>query len=220
MAPSIVDSLENFKLAKDNNFILTRFIFEISKKFKKAGIDESFSYTYQMGETKKEVIKNIDEIIEYMPSLLEKDKEIKFIVVGDGPYRKKLEKKVNKLNIENNVIFTGEIDSNDVYKYYQLGNVFVCASTSESQGLTYIEALASRMPMVCKKDDCLIGVIEQNKNGYIFENKDEFIKGVLNILNDNSLEIKMKNESFKKSNNFNKVEFGLKIEKVYKTILK
>lgn len=46
------------------------------------------------------VEKNIDEILDYMPDLLEKDKEIKFIIVGDGPYRKNLKNKVKKLKLK------------------------------------------------------------------------------------------------------------------------
>ena len=163
--------------------------------------------------------KNIDEIIEFMPNLLQKDIEIKLIIVGDGPYKKKLEAKVHNLQIENNIIFTGMIAPNEVYKYYQLGNVFVCASTSETQGLTYIEALASRMPMVCKKDKCLDDIIENGVNGFIFENKNEFIEQVLKILNNRKLAEKMSNVSFEKSNNFSKEKFGIKMEKLYKKVI-
>lgn len=69
-----IQFLENFKMAKDNNFILTRFLLEIARKFKEAGINESFSYTYQMGEVKKEVIKDINEII-FWGNLSKEEKE-------------------------------------------------------------------------------------------------------------------------------------------------
>ena len=164
--------------------------------------------------------KNIDELIEYIPSLLQNDAEIKLIIVGDGPYRSTLEEKVHSLKLENNVIFTGMIAPNEVYKYYQLGNVFVCASTSETQGLTYIEALASRMPMVCKKDKCLDDVIENSVNGFIFENKDEFVEQILKVLNDKELAEKMSKVSFEKSNDFNKEEFGIKMEELYINVIK
>lgn len=72
-----IQFLENFKVPKDNNFILTRFLLEISKKFKEAGIDESFSYTYQIGETKREVVKDIDEIIFWGNLSKEEKEEIK-----------------------------------------------------------------------------------------------------------------------------------------------
>lgn len=184
---------------------------------KKLNLDDCNKYIVTV--CRLDVEKNIDEILDYMPDLLEKDKEIKFIIVGDGPYRKNLKNKVKKLKLNDNVIFTGMIKPNEVYKYYQLGNIFVCASTSESQGLTYIEALANRLPMVCKKDECLEDIIDNGINGFIFENKNEFIESIIKILNDKKLEEKMGKISFKKSNNFSKEEFGLKMERLYKKIL-
>ena len=71
-----VQLLENFKEPKDNNFILTRFLVDFSRKLKELGINESFCYTYEMGGSTKEVIKNIDEIL-YWGSLSKEEKEIK-----------------------------------------------------------------------------------------------------------------------------------------------
>lgn len=71
-----VQLLENFKEPKDNNFILTRFLVDFSHKLKEAGIKESFCYTYEVGGSTKEVIKDIDEIL-YWGSLTKGEKEIK-----------------------------------------------------------------------------------------------------------------------------------------------
>ena len=71
-----VQLLENFKEPKDNNFILTRFLVDFSRKLKELGINESFCYTYEMGGSTKEVIKDIDEIL-YWGSLSKEEKEIK-----------------------------------------------------------------------------------------------------------------------------------------------
>ncbi len=162
--------------------------------------------------------KNIDEILAYLPYLQKKEK-LKFVIVGDGPYRKKLEKKVAKIGLEKYVIFTGMIPADEVYKYYQLGDVFVCASTSETQGLTYVEALAAGLPLVCKKDDCLVGIIDNGINGYTFENEKEFTNSVRTILDNESLKKKMGKKSSEKSMAFSKEEFGAKIEQLYKLIL-
>ena len=163
--------------------------------------------------------KNIDEILSYMPDLLAKEPNVKLVLVGDGPYRAKLARMVERLNLQNNVIFTGAVAPDEVYKYYQLGEAFVCASTSETQGLTYIEAMASRLPLVCKKDECLNGVLD-HKNGFIFDNKDEFIHGVLAIFNDRKLAKKMGKVSFERSNQYGVEEFGKKIEKIYKKVVR
>ena len=163
--------------------------------------------------------KNIDELLEYMPDLLDKDPKIQFIIVGDGPHKKNLVKKVKKLNLEDNVFFTGMIKPNEVYKYYQLGDIFVSASTSESQGLTYIEALANSLPLVCREDECLKDVIKSGINGYTYDDKTEYIHYIIDILNDKKLKDSMKRESYKRSSNFSKETFGKEIEKLYKEVI-
>ncbi len=163
--------------------------------------------------------KNIDELIKYLPKLIKRDGAIKLIIVGEGPHKTKLTKEIRRLNLQNHVIFTGAIAQDQIYKYYQLGSIFVSASTSETQGLTYIEALASGMPLVCKKDKCLDNVIENGVNGFVFENEQEFVDSILSIFDNETLMKKMCKNSLKKSNNFSKEKFGLNIEKLYTGIL-
>lgn len=67
-----INLLENFKEAKDNNFIVARFILELALKLKEAGIDESFSYKFSSNGN--EMIKSLDEII-YWGSLNKEEKE-------------------------------------------------------------------------------------------------------------------------------------------------
>ena len=171
-----------------------------------------------IGRVAKE--KNLDEIIDYLPSLVKKDKNIVLIIGGDGPYKKTIEQKVKKLNLEKYVRFIGMIPPKNTYKYYQLGDLFVCASTSETQGITYIEALACGLPLVCRYDKCLDGVIETGVNGYMYNTKEEYIDDIFKILNKSSLHHKMKKAALESSNKFSKEKFGDDVEALYKKVLK
>lgn len=117
--------------------------------------------------------KNIDEIIKNMVNL--KGRKITLVIVGDGPYRVHLQELAKSLDLLQTVKFTGMVQPSDIPVYYRLGEVFVSASTSETQGLTYIEALASGTPLICRKDECLDGVLEEGENGYCFTNQQEFL---------------------------------------------
>ena len=55
-----------------------------------------------------------------------------------------------------------------------MGDLFVSASTSETQGLTYIEALAAGVPALCRADPCLAGVIREGENGWQYRDREEF----------------------------------------------
>ena len=54
------------------------------------------------------------------------------------------------------------------------GDLFVSASTSETQGLTYLEALRAGLPLLCRRDACLDGVAEQGVNGWQYTEEDDF----------------------------------------------
>lgn len=66
------------------------------------------------------------------------------------------------------------VPPNDIGKYYRAGDVFVSASQSETQGLTYIEAMASALPVLCKQDACLNAVIQQGHNGFHYTSPEQF----------------------------------------------
>ena len=163
--------------------------------------------------------KNLESLILYYKKAVETIKNLRLIIVGDGPERENLISLCKKLDLENKVIFTGMVDRDKVHNYYQLGDVFVSASNSETQGLTYVEAMANSLPLLCKYDVCLEGVVKQGENGYFFEDEESFIKN-LNILTDENLRIKMGDESLKLSTNYDKKQFGSALEKVYVKALK
>ena len=80
------------------------------------------------------------------------------------------------------MIFTGMISPEEVYQYYQAGDIFVSASTSETQGLTYVEALANGLPALCRKDECLNGVIENGRNGWQYTDSEDFLDKLHKLL--------------------------------------
>ena len=63
-----------------------------------------------------------------------------------------------------------------IEEYYLIGDVFVSASQSETQGLTYMEAMVSGLPLLCREDECLTDVIENGTNGYLYKDKEDFIE--------------------------------------------
>ena len=68
----------------------------------------------------------------------------------------------------------------EVASYYPAGDLFVSASTSETQGLTYAEALAAGLPLLCRRDQCLRAVVEEDKNGWQYRTEEEFLKDLKN----------------------------------------
>jgi len=201
---------------------LSRFQQEISLEGKqeimsKLQINKEDRIIAYVGRIAKE--KNISEILTLLPFVIKEFKNIKLLIVGGGPYLNSLEDQVEKQNIKDNVIFTGMINSEEVYKYYKMAEIFVTASTSETQGLTYIEALSSGCPVVCKYDPCIDGVIEQGKNGFSYKEKCEFIYYINKILRDTNLRNGMRREAILKASEYSRNIFADKVLDKYSCII-
>jgi len=161
--------------------------------------------------------KNLDEIIESFAVF--RDSNIKLLLVGDGPHRKSLEEKVSEMNLEKQVIFTGMVSPNNVRLYYELGDIFVCASNSETQGLTYIEALACGLPVICKADECLRDVIYPLKNGYIFHTQADFIAAVNTLFRNPTQYLRLSKYAKETAKRFSKEQFAHSIVELYQHVI-
>ncbi len=155
---------------------------ETRKRIRKQyGINKDDCLLIFLGRLAKE--KNIDELINFLDS--NQAPNIKLMITGDGPCKHKLIEECKSLKKSERIIFTGMIEPEHVADYYSAADIFVSASTSETQGLTYIEAMASGLPVLCRYDTCLDGVITNEKNGYLYRNKTDF-DAYLKLLSENS----------------------------------
>lgn len=121
-----------------------------------------------LGRLAKE--KNIAELIAAMPDI----PGAALLIVGDGPERPALEAQAEALGLAGRVIFAGMVPPAQVPRYYALADAFVSASTSEAQGLTYIEALAAGLPLLCRADPCVEALIRPGEGGWVYHSAREF----------------------------------------------
>lgn len=117
--------------------------------------------------------KSIDMVIKAFKIIKDRKLKAKFIIVGEGPDHKMLLKFVKDLGLEEYICFTGLKASDKVPAYYHSADAFISASTTETQGLTYIEALASGLGIFAREDEVLKDLVIENKTGYFFEDEKE-----------------------------------------------
>lgn len=120
--------------------------------------------------------KNYSELLCALRAVIDSGRHCMLILTGDGAYRKNLEEETDRLGLRPYVRFAGMIPAERIYEAYQLLDVFLSASISETQGLTYIEALANDLPVLARKDLALDGVVEDGANGYCYTTTDELVK--------------------------------------------
>lgn len=185
--------------------------------FSRLGIKNGDKIIAYIGRIGKE--KNISEVLALFHTTIGKIRTIKLLIVGDGPYLQNLKEEVHNNGLEENVIFTGMINPKEIYKYYKIAEVFVTASTSETQGLTYIEALSSGCPIVCKYDPCIDGLIKQGKNGFFYKEPCEFSHYIIKILQDRDLKNKLSEEAIRTSKKYSSDIFTCRVVETYNKIL-
>ena len=178
------------------------------------GLENKFRIIF-LGRLAKE--KNIDFLIRGMKLILKKEKDVVLIIAGYGPWEDYLKDYAEECGVSENVIFTGMQPHSRVPVFYGCANVFATASTTETQGLTCIEAMASGLPAIAKHDESIEGLIVDGVTGFIFNNEEEFAQCVLKIKNLNSEEYnKMSSNVLKMAQNYSIESFGGKMAEVYR----
>ena len=110
-----------------------------------------------------------------------RDESIRLLIVGSGPYLKELKKKVSSLWLERYVIFIGAVPHVEVPSYYAASDVLLSGSKSETQGLTIIEAMASRCLVLCRDDPSFYGAITEGETGFYFKDSESFASNLRRI---------------------------------------
>lgn len=223
----VAELMEKYGVKPDINVVptgidLSRFGVRDSIEQKNAlkeslGIPLEHQVILYLGRVSEE--KNIDEVMEYTDRYMDSRERVSFLVVGDGPYRATLEKNGKNMTHQKQMYFVGAKPWDEIMHYYQLADVFVSASTSETQGLTYIEALASGIPVVAKKDPCLDGVLLDGYNGYGFEDETTFFAAVDAVLA-NPKHVPYSQNAAQSVEKFSTEEFAAKIENIYYHVIK
>jgi glycosyltransferase involved in cell wall biosynthesis len=158
---------------------------------------DSFNTRWQLDPKDRVVIyvgrlseeKNIDLILKAASKIVRTTDYLKFMIVGDGPHRAKLEKLVEKYNISGEVIFTGYLKQEALSEVYSRASLFINASPLETQGLSVIEAMYFGCPVLSINSGAVAELFENTAIGFLFENSDELVERISHLI-DNETDIK------------------------------
>ncbi|MFH0922708.1 MAG: glycosyltransferase [Candidatus Micrarchaeota archaeon] len=146
----------------------------------------------------------------------------RFVIVGDGPARKELMRLAHSEGVIHKFIFTGLVSDAELPQYYAACDVFVTASTFETQGLALLEAMACGKPAVAADALALPEAVENGKNGFLFRPFSEAecagkISAVLNA--DKKTYARMARTSRKVAEKYSLFESTRKLVAVYEKLL-
>lgn len=216
------DALIHYGLTQKNIYIIPTGLeldrFDIRQKneelcqklIEKYDLKDKFVLTF-LGRIAQE--KSIDVIINALKEVVKINDQMKCLIVGGGPQFEELKSLVENDEISKYIIFTGPQSGDAVPAHYHISDIFISASLSETQGLTYIEAMASSIPVIARYDDQLEDVIEDQKNGFFFKDEKELPELILKVM-DMDL-TPMKEQALKKAKEYSGETFAKKVMDVY-----
>lgn len=219
---------EKYKVSRDVHIIPTGI--DVTRFYKENVDDKKVNYLKKellikpgdftilyVGRIAKE--KSIDFLINNLKEIIKKVPKAKMIIVGDGPDMKYLTELAYENKLSKYITFTGKVPWDKVPEYYQLADAFVTASTTETQGLTVIEAMAASKPVVAINDESFRTVITDGKDGILFETEKEYQDAILRIAKDKEFKDKLSKKARLTANGYSSLVYAKRVCSVYDLVL-
>ncbi|HWI14153.1 MAG TPA: glycosyltransferase family 4 protein, partial [Burkholderiales bacterium] len=109
--------------------------------------------------------KGLLALVEAMPRVIQTVGDVRFVIVGEGPLKGRMQQRIAELGIADRVDFLGwRFDVPDLMSQF---DVFALASLRESFGLVYLEAMACRCPVVAARVDGVPEVVSDGETGIL-----------------------------------------------------
>tara|TARA_B100000900_G_scaffold12846_1_gene10374 strand:- start:1762 stop:2883 length:1122 start_codon:yes stop_codon:yes gene_type:complete len=164
-------------------------------------------------------VKRIMDVIDIFDGI-QKEIPAKLLMIGDGPEKNKAEKKAKRLGIKDKVIFFGK--STEVNKILSFSDLFLLPSEIESFGLSALEAMAAKVPVISSNTGGIPEVNIDNFSGKISEigNVKKMINDSIDILSDKKLHEIFKINARKRAEDFDIHKIVPEYEKVYDDLIK
>ncbi|MEO0281400.1 MAG: glycosyltransferase family 4 protein [candidate division WOR-3 bacterium] len=166
--------------------------------------------------------KGVLKIINVFSKLLKIKKDAKLIIAGKGPLDGQAKQMVKDLRIERSTIFTGYVKKDDIPKYYRTADIYCSpALGGESFGIVLLEAMACGTPVVASNIHGYSQVIENLKDGVLFDplSEEDLLSKLILLSDDKNLRETLKKNGKKKSLDYSWENVSIRIENFYRKII-
>ncbi|WP_297432221.1 glycosyltransferase [uncultured Cetobacterium sp.] len=160
--------------------------------------------------------KNVEFLVNVIYKLYyeENIKNIKFKIIGNGPFYNKILNKITELKLENVINLCGNIKREEVYNLLKQSDIFLFSSKSEGFGLSVVEALKIGLPVITSNIPVMNEIIKNGYNGYICENNvDDYIEKIKIILENYNFFLEETRRNF--NENYLAEKMSINYEKIY-----
>ena len=163
--------------------------------------------------------KGVQNIVYVAPSLLEKYENLMFILIGDGPLRKKMEKTVEEKGLSRNFYFTGEVPREKVLGYLEQADIFALPSSDEAFGIAILEAISKKVPVVAMNHSGVSDIIKNGVSGYLANNLTEFSSHLQTLIENPGLRASIAQEASQELSKYDWNRICEKTNQVYTKVI-
>jgi glycosyltransferase involved in cell wall biosynthesis len=161
---------------------------------RRLGIDPKTPLLVHVGRLARE--KDVSRVVRVAARVVRDFDGARAVLAGEGPARAELERQIAGLGLAERVTFLGYLDrQHELPDLYAAGDVFVSASTTETQGLVLLEAMASGLPVVGVSALGTRGLLEAGLGAIVADDDDGLTGGVLSVLRDEDLRERLRREA-------------------------
>jgi len=144
--------------------------------------------------------KQIEKVVESMPLILKEFPSAKFIIVGPdyANYTNQLLDLARKLEVENSLVTTGKVSRQRLREFYSIADTFILPSSYEGFGLSILEAMISRIPVVVSPSGGPGDILNHGVHAWLLKNVTpvEIFESIHAVLTDRRLRETLVNNAF------------------------
>ena len=161
--------------------------------------------------------KKLEIVLRAFKQIEKTNPNVFLLIVGDGPHLKMYKKQATQLNLTN-CAFTGFVSHTKLPYVYRMGEFMVTPSDTETQGLTVIEAMSQKLPVIGVAKGGVLDYIQDGKNGILTPPGDSeaFAQAMKTLLEEADTRSKYSRNAYETAQKFSKTGFTSLLEKAFK----
>jgi 1,2-diacylglycerol 3-alpha-glucosyltransferase len=163
--------------------------------------------------------KGVHDLITIALRLLKRYDNLLFLMIGEGPLRKKLESKVNELNLAQYFLFTGEVSRSTALDLLDKSDIFVLPSPREAFGIVILEAFLKKVPVVARNHSGVSDLITHGETGLLADDDEQMARYIEELIGRPELAASLSAAAYQELHRYRWQDIAKRVEEVYRAIL-
>lgn len=163
--------------------------------------------------------KGVHDLVTIALRLLKRYDNLLFLMIGEGPLRKKLENKINELNLAQYFLFTGEVSRSTVLNLLDKSDIFVLPSPREAFGIVILEAFLKKVPVVARNHSGVSDLITHGETGLLADDDEQMARYIEELIGRPELAASLSTTAHQELHRYRWQDIAKRVEEVYKAIL-